>query len=401
MSRTAKLLLGLAGLAVVALLAWLLSHLQHRKLERDVGYHGEARTNPYVACERMMRDLGLPARRESSSVALPPDDGVLFLCTAGGKETERAAQRIVEWVERGGNLIVMLRVRGSLGAELAHKIQRGSLEFPLASAFGVNCRAAPREPAKDDEDEMGALADFLDDEEATTTITVDAGPGEREVDVGNTVWFEDRDRTATFAAGEDDDHDRVLSFRRGAGRATWVSSDGWLTNERIGARDHAAFAWDLANLAGPRSTAWFLSGGEQPGLLTLLAQHAWMALASLGVLIVLWLWKSGARFGPMMPARSRDVRDFSEHVAASAEFLWRHDASPALLAAPRVDLKRRIQLFRPDLAELEPAALERELAAAAEIDLDQVHEALTLPGTRHPNEFTRVVRNLDKLRKNL
>jgi hypothetical protein len=144
-----------------------------------------------------------------------------------------------------------------------------------------------------------------------------------------------------------------------------------------------------------------VAGEDAPGLLTLLARNAWMVLVSLGVLIAIWLWKSGARFGPMLPERSRDVRDFAEHVAASAEFLWRHAAANVLLAAPRTELRRRIQLFRPDLAELEPAALERELAQIGALDVDAVHEALHLENTRHAHQFTRVVRNLATLRQKL
>jgi hypothetical protein len=409
MTRSSKWVLAVALLLFALLIAFLASHIRRVTRQVDIDYSGEAATNPYFACERMLRELGLDAESEPRLVDMPPDNGVLFLGASGIQETEHAAHRIVEWVERGGSLVLMLPSYGAMRADIERQVRRGKLKFPLASELGVALLAEPEPPKSDgktDEDEDATaerLANWFGAVNADSGDVVECklGGDDLEVELASKLWLSEGANDVKFEAYDDDDELRMLSFPRGAGWVTCVAADAWITNHHIDEHDHAQFAWELANLAGPRCGAWFVLGADAPGLLTLLARNAWMVLVSLGVLIVAWLWKSGARFGPLLPERSRDRRDFSEHVAASGEFLWRHAVAQPLLAAPRAELRRRIQLFRPDLAELEPAALERELAQIATLGLDAVHEALTLENTRHAQQFTRVVRNLATLRQNL
>ena len=408
MIRRDKWVWGIALTIAALFLAWLGSHLRKVVRQVDTDYSREARADPYLACERMLRELGLDAESVARLVDLPPESGVLFLGPSAMRETEVASHRIVEWVERGGSLVLMLPSWGASRADIQAQVARGTLKFPLAKELGVELGAEPppdEEEASDEESKAQPekFANWLDAEHAESgeVVGLELGGDEMQVELANTLWFEDGPIDAEFEAYGADDAMRMISFARGGGRVTCIAADAWINNRHIDQHDHAQFAWELANLAGPRCGVWFVLDADAPGVLTLLARHAWMVLISLGALIVIWLWKSGARFGPLLPERSRDRRDFSEHVAASAEFLWRHAAARPLLAAPRAELRRRIQLFRPDLAELEPAALERELAQIATLDVGAVHEALTLENTRHAPQFTRVVRNLATLRQNL
>ena len=86
---------------------------------------------------------------------------------------------------------------------------------------------------------------------------------------------------------------------------------------------------------------------------------------------------------------------------AAGGFLWRHRASATLLAAPREELRRRIQLTRPDWSELPASELAAHLAPLAAFDEARVRRALELHETDQAAEFVAVVRDLQELRKAL
>ena len=150
------------------------------------------------------------------------------------------------------------------------------------------------EDASDEESKAAAkkLANAFDAEHAESgdVVGLELGGDEMQVELANKLWIAYGPSDAEFEAYSDDDTLRMFSFARGGGRVTCIAADAWITNRHIDQHDHAQFAWELANLAGPRCGVWFVLGADAPGVLTLLARNAWMVLISLGALIVLWLW---------------------------------------------------------------------------------------------------------------
>jgi hypothetical protein len=159
--------------------------------------------------------------------------------------------------------------------------------------------------------------------------------------------------------------------------------------------------WQLAHLEGARAGASIVFSESPPGFVLLLVEHGWMVIASLALFLLVWLWRIGSRFGPLLSDPPRDRRDFSEHVIAASEFLWRNGASSALLAAPRQEIRRTIGLRRPDLADLESPQLAERLAQIADMPRSRVERALELAATRNESEFTQIVRDLESLRRAL
>jgi hypothetical protein len=251
--------------------------------------------------------------------------------------------------------------------------------MPLAEALGVHC--VLHEPADG-------------------VWTVELGAGELEIALPGRMAFENTLGTADIVVGEDMSA-RLLSFERGLGRVTLVADDSWATNAELLDHDHAEVLWQLATLEGQRTRATIVFGEQPPGLLHLAWEHGSAAVIASAIVLVLLLWRAGSRLGPLLPELSHDRRDFSEHVVASAEFLWRHRASRALLAAPRTDLRRRIGIVRPDWSDLEPRALSERIAAETGLDAASVERALATPETTDPAQFVAAVRTLQSARKAL
>ena len=380
-SRRSTLVLAWTAVALVVIAggAWIASNLRWVEQVRDHGFRGEARRNPLLACERLFSAMGLPASSRPYVGALPPNDHALVLRNTGRFLAPATIERLLAWVEAGGNLVMLFPSDDDLMEQVEDDLEAGRFELPVARELGVNC---------------------LLDNAPEGVVRVDLGRGEVEIALPGRFAFEDALGQADLVVGEAL-RARLLSFVRGLGRVTLVADDTWATNDRIAERDHARAMWQLANLEGARAGATIVFSEKPPGLLLLLAKHGWMVIASLAAFLVVYLWRIGSRFGPPVPDPPRGRRDFSEHVVASSEFLWRHGASSALLAAPRSELRRQIGLTRHDLADADRSKLVEALALVSELPPERVGRALDLPRTTSASEFTELVRDLSSMRKSL
>src|SRR5882672_1953120 len=212
MSRSSKWILGVAGLLTALLIAWLASHLRRDTRQVDVDYTSEARRDPYLACERMLRELGLDAESETRLVDLPPDNGVLFLGASCIKETELSARRIVAWVERGGSLVVMLPSYGSTRADIERQVRVGKLKFPLATRLGLELFADEAPPETDEEGDQDGkapaekIANWLATERADSgnVVAVELGADDLQVELASKLWFDGGANDSEFEAYDDD-----------------------------------------------------------------------------------------------------------------------------------------------------------------------------------------------------
>ncbi|MCC7015448.1 MAG: hypothetical protein IT454_23010 [Planctomycetes bacterium] len=367
----------LAVAALVALLGPLVFELVDET--EDIGYRGEAARNPLLAAERLLTRMGMRASSSPALGPLPDVDSCLFLRDSGRFMSRDTAARLLEWCERGGHLIALFPGDLPFQESIEDDLEEGRFVMPLADALGIAC--------------------VLDDTSGEIeSLDLDQGP--LALRLPGRFVFEDLESAADIVVG-DPLRARLLSVPRGLGRVTLVADDRWATNAELGEHDHARALWQLATLEGQRERALVIFGERAAGLFSLVWEHGWPFVVSGLLALALALWRAAARFGPLLPELSTDRRDFSEHVVAAGGFLWRHRASATLLAAPREELRRRIQLTRPDWSELPASELAAHLAPLAAFDEARVRRALELHETDQAAEFVAVVRDLQELRKAL
>jgi hypothetical protein len=380
--RTARILTIAAISAVVlALGALLVANLRWIDVPVDPKFQGEARRNPLLACERLLTRLGLPAESRSRLGDLPGVDHVLVLRTSGRFLPRPFEQRLLEWVAAGGHLVVLFPSDVELREQIEDAVDEGRFELPVAREFDVQC----------------ILDDTVDQE-----LVADFGQGELRLRLGGALAFEDSLGLADHVAG-DPMEARLLSLVHELGRVTLVADDEWAGNAEIGEpeHDHARAMWQIAQLESGRAGAVLVYGEGAAGLITLIARHGWMIVASLAVFVAAYLWRVGSRFGPILPDLPRDRRDFSEHVIASGEFLWRAGARTALLAAGRDEVRRRLGWTRPHLASANADERNAALAEMSGLPPTRVVRALEMDGIHDASLFTEVARDLATLRKAL
>ena len=312
----------------------------------SLGYRGPARYNRLLAAERFSASMGYRTQSHPGFYKLPPTDHALVLPGAALRPNSKLNRRLSQWVREGGHLIFLMRNavrserRSGLAFDATEEPEKKDPWVSFVAQFGI--RTADRQTS---------LADTFHTRYGQKMI-MRIGPGMRFSSAVESAscWVGDRE-----SAG-------LLSVPAGQGRLTMVSDAEAWTNQKIGEADHARALWYVLGQDAHRAGVWFIYDSQSHFLL-MLWMRFWPPIVALGLLLVVWLWRSAGRFGPLQAAESTSNRRFVEHIRATGRFLWRRRCAATLIEAPRKRLLRRIRLRFPETDHLEPTKLDAMVAA--------------------------------------
>lgn len=290
-----------------------LTGCEYEEIERETGYQGEARLNPWLAAERMVAHYGYGV--ESLTGWRPPTgrDGVWFV-PASVLSNQSFVRRVEQWARNGGHLVVLLGKAGmetndwrTFGPELAIEpslaglLERSGVELMNRGAGGEDARSEQ-------------VVGFDGDE-----FKVAAGTGQK------------------VAAGEDSEG-VLASVRVGRGRLSAVTDARMFRNRWIGEQEHAELLLALVEATGSEQSVVFIRGASL-SFWGLLERHLWAVMLGLCALLGLWVWKNLCRFGPLEAATVRPVaRGYDHHLEALGNFHWQLDRAAELLGPLRRQL---------------------------------------------------------------
>ena len=368
MNRKLAIRAALLGLPLVAALLYVALNWYTLEDETIRVRAGElAREDPYLAYGRLLERMGARAQRAQVPSALdelPRKATLVFAARRLAYMTPDRVNRIRDWVDRGGSLV------------LEHEPE--AIDDPLLDAFGVK-RVYPerdeadgaRKAAPRDFTAVNAVAE-VDWPEFGRRLRARLGTrvgGLRDLRVRSDVR-EVRQGTRLIA----------LSFVSGEGRVTVLPTLGFLRNDNIGDYDHAELGWKLASL---RSPVVLYLRMQSPPFLEWVRRDAWPVVLAAVLLLLLWLARIIPRFGPLEPAEAPARRSLIEHVVASGRFLWSRGAGAHLAEAVR---ERALRAARR--RGISPNALPKEATAGA-------------PARMDPASFTQRVAALQKLEERI
>ncbi|HEY8938753.1 MAG TPA: DUF4350 domain-containing protein [Cellvibrio sp.] len=204
----------------------------------------------------------------------------------------------------------------------------------------------------------------------------------------------DEENTGNESTRSEEVH--LLFFDIGDGSVT-ITSDNYIwSNRRIDCHDHAYALWSLVN---PNGRVWFLVNQDAPSLAAIIWEHAKYAVLAGVLALVLWLWTSGSRFGPVFTVPQEGRRSLAEHIYASAMLLWRKQQHPQLLGLLRAEIMEQLaqQMLPVENAQQQIEYL-HTLTGLPHADIQQ---ALFSSNLTHPQEFTRAIAHLQIIRKYL
>ena len=372
-------------LVVVAAIVVALYRGEWVRDELDTGFSAAALRDPLLASRRFLEANGRSTRTLEVlgvGLSLPPRDGALLFLGSRLGLSEPATRELDAWVRAGGHLV-------TLPSAPSDEVLYGQRD-ELMHALGVS---GTRE-LDESETEMlkyGAEEPVFDRRGCQVApVLVARLPHTRErLAIGTPVHA--RLQLAPSARGqvlaEDDRGVFLYSAAHGAGRVSVIAdADIWM-NDDVGCVDHAHL---LLRLVGDAPAVWMVTHAERPTLFTLLLREGVPLLLSGALLLGLWLWLAGERFGPVLPSPLPVRRERAEAVRAAGEYLWRQRAVPDLLAG----LRARVRAAARRRFGSEDAIA--ALAARARVPADRAEVAMRVD-PRHERDFIATTRTLKEL----
>ncbi len=340
------------------------------------GYKGEARRNPFLACQRLLEENDYDTTATRTLDEMPDPYDTLFVAAESVYSAGRA-RYFLDWARDGGHLVFALRG----GTHLQNDWKQADLD--LSDLF--------KSKSPEDSPLLAELDLSVNDRRKETELTYDGLVLEFP---GVTGLQFDRPRGDATILG-DPFAAAMVSVPHGRGQVTILVDAHCLRNRYLGDHDHGDFLLTLANYRD-YGTFWFLLSAKV-SFLGLLWSRAWMPVLCLVLLVLFWLWKNLPRFGPYLAPLETHSRKFSEHVDMAGRFLWRRRNTGELLAPLR---RRVLHAFsralglRPDTP---PEEVARRIAERTGLEEKRVRFALTAVNIRDATQLTQTVRDLQKL----
>ncbi|MFC1664496.1 DUF4350 domain-containing protein [Pseudomonadota bacterium] len=287
--------------------------------EVDTGFSANAKQKPYLAALKMLNNSGIEVNyllgfsllnnAETDNSKLSTNDSIILINAYKMLNPSRA-NKILAWVEKGGHLIFSTDSRSrnsdsqqgdhllnAMGVELDQEFNRKISKFNYNPGIDCSNNYKYMVTTKLDGVDQPVLVGFMSS----------GGLVDKRNDAN--VYLLDENRI------------KMLQKNYGKGLITVMTTMAMWTNEQIGCNDQAFLLWYLVNQGGQ---VWMLQNLSAPSLFELAWAQQPLTIVMLFSLLLLWIWRKSARFGPIKLVNSEGRRQIQEHLRAAGKFFWRH-----------------------------------------------------------------------------
>jgi hypothetical protein len=313
MTRAWWFVTALLAAVLVALLGWLMQAVEWVDVDRHAPARGEAARDRFYVAKQLARRLGASVRTVHELERLPPSGATLVIGSRRWRMFPGREAALRRWIDAGGHLVVLQSAWSSAGdtprwVPMRSAALRGDGPDAAASAAVLNedlaalrARAAPCADFVE--------PDWVDAAFGTARRYAVCGTPIRVLHAGAPTWLLRNSEGAVAA--------RV---GYGRGEITANAIEGSFDN---GALVRADGALALAAMLQLRegNTVWFFDEETRASFLSLLWDRGAVPLVLAGFALLLLLWRSGARFGPLLADASRARRSVGEQVRRTAAFI--------------------------------------------------------------------------------
>lgn len=440
MNRTALIVVAVVAVFVGSLTWWFLENYEQYDKEIRTSFSGEAAKNQFYAAELFLKKYNMQVESLPSILELkemPDSNDILFIPT---KRFDIGADRVaelLEWVRKGGHLIVLARYnkKGDIEAkdDLFHELGvTTDHTFEALPMFGMLMEGIEEQAEKEEaEKEKHAIPEDSISEESDTDsnaeksedgntpeekksakknkkwwrtvldIQVSEGIENKKVRFWPSKWMVNQDlyETSWEVKGKKGAH--LLEFHIDSGWVTLLSEIDFLTNHHIDKYDHAAFLHTLVHIDNSQRKLWIIRNDDGPSLLSILIDKHSPVVMTFIAFVLFWLWYASRRFGPMAPDPGTARRSMSEHIVSTGHFQWRNRNRTELLHSVQKALHEQIMQTRPLWVRLSDKELAVKLARLAGLGEAQVYKALTVKSVEKELEFSNIIEVFSIIRKKL
>ncbi|MBT8104066.1 MAG: DUF4350 domain-containing protein [Woeseiaceae bacterium] len=365
-------------LAGILFAAWFFSSHEKVEVEEWVGYRGDARVNPWLAAELLVRELGFESESKPELTPaewLPPETDTLIVQVTSSLGVGSDLYLLLNWAGEGGHLVL-------LGPEFVAEEGDDTLW-----QFGIGLRVTRSKlyEAKEAQDDF---EDELDGDYALGTYPHDA-----RLEVVN----EEQGFDVISHGGE------IIAARQqwGDGFVSVVANATRFDNDSINNGDNARLFADVVMGEIEPGKIWLIFRTRLTPLWQLIWQAAPYLVISAALIVLLLLWSALPAFGPRIVAQTDERRSILEHIHASGLFVWRHAGRFSLRESSTGALLREADTRHPGLSRLARTKQAEAIARITGQSAQWVLDVLTGSEEKGQRGFTQDIQRIQEIRKEL
>ncbi|MBC8027610.1 MAG: DUF4350 domain-containing protein [Steroidobacteraceae bacterium] len=383
-----------ALLAVVGLLALLGSRMEFVDVKVPAPLKGEARTNPFYAAIKFTEALGADASWERAFVA-EPHQSVILVSSWNWTLSGSRRDRLRRWVENGGRLVVDSSLSGDL-EEFETWTGIGETE---ADDDEVEAKEeADHEKGKEQPSATEAAVQKALDLRPCTSLSEDGS--DRHFDVCDVQFPRSLEisRKSEWAL-RDGNYLHAVRVRVGKGSVTVLNADPFGYRDFL-LGDHAQLLVAATQLHAGDEIA-FLTEQDHASIVELMWRFGAPAVLLLAVMIALALWRSAARFGPLLAPPEAARRSLAEQIRGTGHFALRFGRGKSLHAAAARALRDAALKRQASYDRLSSEQRIAALVKLSDVPAEELRPALHFTGARSAHELRQAITVLETARRRI
>ena len=369
----------LAVLVIVGITVWVARNTHWEEITERTSLKGPALHNPFYAAQRLSELLGAQTRFRKEIVTPPPTDAVLVVAFWNWILIPERRDRIERWVHDGGRLVVGSDILSYEDFDRWSGVRRQAEDKEQDNASRLKC--AP-----------------LHHRLTVSPQTADTAASPREYFescqfMGNGLRAT---RKVDWRLLDNLGHTQALRIPIGRGSVTIIDALTFGNLDLLCGDSGALFAAATQLHRGDHIE--FLTESEGGMLLKLLWTYGAPVIVLGLLLIALWLWRSGVRFGPLVAAADPARRSLAEQIRGTGLFTLRFGGGRALHAAAVRALSEAAARRLPHYDKLPGPERVEALAALTGMGAQELSAALEEPGERR-RDIRRTIAVLETARR--
>jgi hypothetical protein len=374
------------GLGAIGL--WIAKNTHWEEVEEHTPPRGEAATNPFYSAQHLAELLGAHTRLRHEIVTLPSTQAVMVLSFWNWGLIPERSHRIEQWVHDGGRLVVSgvtihdetfdnwTGVKQVKLRDVDGPVNRPGTCGPLTRRLTVDPAPTGVSPASSSSaQEHFEICHYLATQQLVTT------------------------RKFSWRLRDRDGFTQALRIPVGRGSVTLINAATFGNLDLLCGDSGLLFT--AATQLRRGDDLEFLTDGKGGSLLALLWSYGWPVIVLAGLLIVLWLWRSGVRFGPLVAAADPARRSLAEQIRGTGQFILRFGGGRALYAATARALNEAASRRVPRYERLSGEERVAALTSLTGLGSAELSAALDDPAARRPKEIRKTIAFLEAARRRI
>lgn len=388
---------------------------------KDLGWDKNALRNPYLAAEQFISNTGINVTSSNNFDKLKqlPPNGTVFISNAAEVLTKQRVNKLINWIKDGGHLIIAAPIHNKNRPDVLLSIfnvennyvekdedeNKTTLENKKLSEQleAINERIKREKPAKSkEEDKPHIPKDEITNLSFTnldTKLQIHFSP---KSSLSHPQFYvKDGEKIEGYipnywASSEFGTH--FMQFSVGDGLLSVLSDKTIWESSKIDSLDHAHLLWLLS---GNNTEVVILYGAKMPSIFYFIWKYAFELVISFCVWLLAWIVFRGRRFEQIRTDKETARRSISEHIKASADYLWRNKKANSLLEPARADIIRRVQHLYPTFSGKNKNEQIKLICNHSNLSIEQVKLAINKQCNNDEDEFRNIIIYLQVIRNTL